>query len=150
MQAARQSSPSPWLLPAPSFTPPPLSTQFPLSPSHVPSLLRSFQAVELGCGLVQLTPSSGPGTYYVYFLPYYQTGGGAWVHFHWFNCTTQGPECVLSPVPSADAAGSVCTSALSTPGVTVTGLETRASLPTVDRPECAFLNKGREREREKY
>jgi hypothetical protein len=51
-------------------------------------------AADGSCGVVTFSPKQIPAVYYVYYLPYHQAGGGAWLHFHWANCTSHGPECV--------------------------------------------------------
>ena len=52
-------------------------------------------AVEAGCGVVSFRPSAGAGIYYAYYLPHFQTGGDAHIHFHWYNCTEHNRTCVL-------------------------------------------------------
>ena len=55
------------------------------------------------CGVVTFA-HTGAGDYFAYYLPHFQTGGGAGVHFSWFNCTdpTHGRKCVLLDDPRAD------------------------------------------------
>ena len=42
----------------------------------------SAASIAQPCGVVTFLPTSGPGLYYIYYLPYYQTSGGAGLHFH--------------------------------------------------------------------
>lgn len=42
------------------------------------------------CGVVSFTrPGLSAGTYFLYYLPFIQDNGGAWLEFHWGNCTDQ-------------------------------------------------------------
>jgi hypothetical protein len=74
----------------------------------------SVSALQSGCGVVHFS-HTGPGDYFVYYLPHHQTGGGAGVHFTWFNCSdpTHGRKCVLEGAaaqqqrPTADACATV-------------------------------------------
>ena len=54
--------------------------------------------VESDCGVVSFTPPT-TGDYYVYYLPYVQSGHCAGTHFHWFNCSdktnTAANPCVI-------------------------------------------------------
>ena len=56
----------------------------------------SVSVLERECGVITFA-HTGPGDYFAYYLPHYQTGGGAGVHFSWFNCTDplHGRKCVL-------------------------------------------------------
>ena len=49
------------------------------------------------CGVISFTPAAGAGDYFAYYLPHRQFGGGAGVHFQWFNCSdpSHGRTCVL-------------------------------------------------------
>ena len=45
------------------------------------------------CGIIEFSPTK-VGVYYVYWLAHFQSGGGANLHFHWFNCTSRiGRAC---------------------------------------------------------
>lgn len=56
----------------------------------------SVSTLQSECGVVHFA-HTGPGDYFVYYLPHVQTGGGAGVYFTWFNCSdpTHGRKCVL-------------------------------------------------------
>ena len=64
----------------------------------------SVSTLQSECGVVHFV-HTGPGDYFVYYLPHVQTGGGAGVYFTWFNCSdpTHGRKCVLDT--GVDAAG---------------------------------------------
>ena len=88
------------------------------SGADVPSKVLSLQAE---CGSVSITHGGKTGPFFVYYLPHYQSGGGAGVHFHWFNCTSQGRQCVLDDSAAADACATVDAEA----AARVVGLENR-------------------------
>eukprot|EP00051_Salpingoeca_urceolata_P011338 m.140348 g.140348 ORF g.140348 m.140348 type:complete len:1261 (+) comp17082_c0_seq3:824-4606(+) len=78
--------------------------------------------IETACGVITFDSSQyGAGDYHVYYLPFNQGGGGAHLHFSWYNCsaTAHPRECVLS-ARVADVCGSVSASAAA-----VVGLEAR-------------------------
>ncbi|KAL1519036.1 hypothetical protein AB1Y20_003304 [Prymnesium parvum] len=53
------------------------------------------------CGLVRFRPT-GATTYHVYYLPYQQSGGGASLHFHWYNCSRADERhCAMATPPPA-------------------------------------------------
>eukprot|EP00041_Stephanoeca_diplocostata_P030302 m.914684 g.914684 ORF g.914684 m.914684 type:complete len:1236 (+) comp23730_c1_seq7:171-3878(+) len=94
--------------------------------------------IEQACGIVAFQHKGGSQdtTYYVYYLPYIESGGGAQLHFHWYNCTGEGPNCTLYTKTSQKAAASsissdACASQIPlAPGVvSVTGLENRPNRP---------------------
>ena len=80
----------------------------------------SVSTLQSECGVIHFT-HTGPGDYFVYYLPHVQTGGGAGVYFTWFNCSdpTHGRKCVLdttvdstaSPHQAIDACTTVDTAA---------------------------------------
>ena len=84
------------------------------------------------CGIVtfSLDPTAS-GVYFVYYLAYYQTGGGAGLHFHWFNCTAETPDCVMDSTLESSAAlahaAPTCDAPLATATASVSGLENRPS-----------------------
>ena len=88
--------------------------------------------LESVCGVLRFA-TDGPGVYHVYYLPYVQSGGGAHLHFHWWNCTeTEDRGCVTSarvgePAPAVTvrrtAEPSQCEGV--TGGATVVALESR-------------------------
>jgi hypothetical protein len=59
----------------------------------------SVVVLQPACGVVQFEPARGGGSYYVYYLPHYQSGGGPYLHFHWYGCTSQADDpsnpCIL-------------------------------------------------------
>ena len=56
--------------------------------------------------------------------PHHQSGGGAWLHFHWLNCSQSDPRWCVTSVTSGAEAVSACDSLL--PGdLTVIRLENR-------------------------
>ena len=55
--------------------------------------------VSAPCGVVSFVPN-GAALYHVYYLPYYQSGTGAQLHFHWYNCTDQHDRsCAMASLP---------------------------------------------------
>jgi hypothetical protein len=78
--------------------------------------------VQSECGVVTFQTKNGPGRYYVYYLPYTQTQGGARLHFHWYNCTNHTDACVLGG--SVDKATDACATVLES-AAAVSGLECR-------------------------
>ena len=70
----------------------------------------SVSVLQSECGVVDFR-HTGAGEYYVYYLPHHQTGGGAGVHFSWFNCTdpTHGRTCVLDELtmPEGDRCAAI-------------------------------------------
>eukprot|EP00756_Hemistasia_phaeocysticola_P053901 Hpha_TRINITY_DN29846_c0_g1::TRINITY_DN29846_c0_g1_i1::g.2968::m.2968 len=65
----------------------------PATQGHVTAL------VESTCGVVSFTPTSGPGQYAVYYMPFVQSNGGANLEFNWLGCNDTSPDesnhCVL-------------------------------------------------------
>ena len=52
--------------------------------------------VSAPCGVLSFVPN-GAEMYHVYYLPYYQSGGGARLHFHWYNCSDPHDRaCVMA------------------------------------------------------
>jgi hypothetical protein len=83
------------------------------------------------CGLITFSnPSLSAGVYYVYYLPFVQSNGGAWLEFHWANCTdqenseanlcVQGRRRLYNTLAEAD----MCSTPTSASNLVV-GLETR-------------------------
>ena len=68
--------------------------------------------VEPDCGVVRFVPPTGLTTFYLYYLPHHQSGGGAGLHFHWFNCTgtTKASGCVTvaNSAPDRTARSACC------------------------------------------
>ena len=90
-------------------------------------------AADGSCGVITFAPSGSSPTYYAYYLPYHQSGGGAHLEFHWANCTSHGRECVLaSPLAAQDGAAG-CSSIAASAGATVTALESRPTPVGSDR-----------------
>ena len=55
--------------------------------------------VSAPCGVLSFAPN-GAAVYHVYYLPYYQSGTGAQLHFHWYNCTDQHDRsCAMASLP---------------------------------------------------
>ena len=55
--------------------------------------------VSAPCGVLSFVPN-GAAVYHVYYLPYYQLGNGAQLHFHWYNCTDQHDRsCAMASLP---------------------------------------------------
>eukprot|EP00964_Phaeocystis_antarctica_P096033 scaffold62411_cov59-Phaeocystis_antarctica.AAC.1 len=55
--------------------------------------------VSAPCGVISFVPN-GAALYHVYYLPYYQSGTGAQLHFHWYNCTDQHDRsCAMASLP---------------------------------------------------
>ena len=55
--------------------------------------------VSAPCGVVSFVPN-GAALYHVYYLPYYQSGTGAQLRFHWYNCTDQHDRsCAMASLP---------------------------------------------------
>ena len=69
----------------------------------------SVSALQAECGVVHFA-HTGPGDYFLYYLPHHQTGGGAGVHFSWFNCSdpTHGRKCVLDDTAAEQQAPDAC------------------------------------------
>ena len=70
----------------------------------------SSAAIESDCGLITFTsPSLAPGLYYLYYLPFRQSSGGAGLAFSWVGCndqsTGEGNPCVLG---GSQGGSSVC------------------------------------------
>jgi hypothetical protein len=84
--------------------------------------------IQAECGIVAFTAPAA-GTYYVYPLPYTQTGDDAWIHFHWLNCTnTTNHACVLGAAArhaAAPGGADVCASVQPGPSALAVRLETR-------------------------
>ena len=89
---------------------------------QVPS---SVVALQAGCGVIKFEHAGVAGDYFVYYLPHFQTGGGAGVHFHWFNCTSQSRECVLETGLYAAGAADACAAVDAKAAALVVGLENR-------------------------
>jgi hypothetical protein len=94
--------------------------------------------VEADCGVVSFTPPAA-GEYFVYYLPYVQTGHYAGTHFHWFNCTdqTNAPSnlCVIDSLAAAAGGGAVgCDSVDAAAAARVLRLESRASPLPLQQP----------------
>ena len=90
--------------------------------------------LESGCGIVTFDSSGASGPFFVYYLPHYESGGDAQLHFHWYNCTSQTRDCVL--YASHDVTEQrlraatqshflTCAAPLATASATVRGLENR-------------------------
>ena len=58
----------------------------------------SVSGVTNSCGELTVSRGKQDGTqFYVYYLSHYQSGGGAHLHFSWYNCTSHTDKsCVLS------------------------------------------------------
>ena len=59
------------------------------------------------CGVISFatnatTNTPSDGFYYIYWLPHFQSGGGANLHFSWFNCTQHSRACVLEKFLESD------------------------------------------------
>ena len=53
------------------------------------------------CGVLSFVPN-GAALYHVYYLPYHQSGTGAQLHFHWYNCTDRHDRsCAMASLPLA-------------------------------------------------
>jgi hypothetical protein len=90
--------------------------------------------LESGCGIVTFDTSGARGPFFAYYLPHYESGGDANLHFHWFNCTAQTRDCTLyaSDVATgrrlraaAQHHALTCDAPLATASATVSGLENR-------------------------
>ena len=107
--------------------------------------LASPPQITAACGVVSFVPLGGARTYHVYYLPFVQQGGGAKVHFSWYNCTSHDRECVLfsasAAEPSAPPADLCSTTTTITTTTTVVAIEGRAMSATFDRPDFYMLNR---------
>jgi hypothetical protein len=110
------------------------------SADNVPITTAVAHLIEPDCGVVSFTPPA-TGEYYVYYLPYVQTGHYASTHFHWFNCTDKSDvpanPCVIDGVltdhaPSGPPAGCETVDADAT--ARVLRLESRASPLPLQQP----------------
>ena len=80
--------------------------------------------IERSCGVLTFEAGAGPATYFVYYLPYVEKGGGARLAFHWWNCSDQADRRCITTTELAAADPSQCTAAAA--GVsTVVALESR-------------------------
>ena len=51
------------------------------------------------CGVISFVPN-GAALYHVYYLPYHQSGTGAELRFHWYNCTDRHDRsCAMASLP---------------------------------------------------
>jgi hypothetical protein len=76
--------------------------------------------VTSACGIIHFTPPQ-PGIFFAYYLPYWESGGGAGLHFHWYNCTEHDRSCVLTTAPQDDP----CTNTIPIQSSSVSHLEYR-------------------------
>jgi hypothetical protein len=94
--------------------------------------------VQSGCGVVIFQPKSGPGRYYVYYLPFSRKGDNAHLHFHWYECTDHTDACVLGG--SMENAVDPCATVLdSASTATVSGLECREKFHCFTQMELMAL-----------
>ena len=92
----------------------------------------SSATVSAGCGRVTFSPLSGRGVYYAYYLPHYQTGGGAALHFRWYDCKDHSRECVLEGRAAATAERA-CATVVPAEAAVCARLEGRTSSASADR-----------------
>ncbi len=94
------------------------------------------------CGVVHFVPNRDT-TFYVYYLAFYETGGGAATHFSWFNCTQQEDHrCVLQEALADDDICAPAPAAAAPDGVTATvvALESRRVGPGSGRVDFHALD----------
>ena len=100
-----------------------------LDAAHAPLTVTGLD-VEADCGVVTFSRVGlAAGTYYIYYLPFVQGNGGAWLTFNWQGCTDETPNetnvCVQGRRRRAEARGAGVCGAADAAAAPVVAIENR-------------------------